>query len=240
MLSLIRFTIGTAFRKAPIEPGARVAVNRHRNPGPDRRIWCRLAIERVAGLPDDPAAARGRTGMLTYLEIWRSLTAAERAQACAAFLSATDEMSRQVRPAVLLALAKALRFREKFLKTQPVAKQAEWLAARAGGPAFRAHHDGFLRAWLVQEHAAMIERFLDVQGIPHTGCMLEGEPATPDADSLAKGIAAIREPWGDRCSALYLAFLLAEGAAEPWTALPAALEASGLRLAEALAVAPPA
>ncbi len=178
--------------------------------------------------------------MLTYLEIWRSLTAAERTQACAAFLNASDEMSRQVRPAVLLALAKALRFREKFLKTQPAAKQAEWLSARAGAPDFRAYHDGFLRAWLVQDHAAMIERFLDVQGIPHAGCMLEGEPAALGADSLTKGIAAIREQWGDRCSALYLAFLLAEGAPEPWTALPAALESSGLRLAEALAAAPPA
>ncbi|MBM4154562.1 MAG: hypothetical protein FJ221_05980 [Lentisphaerae bacterium] len=86
----------------------------------------------------------------------------------------------------------------------------------------------------------MIERFLDVQGIPHTGCMLEGEPAAPDAGSLAKGIAAIREQWGDRNSAIYLAFLLAEGVTEPWTALPAALEASGLRPAEALSAAPPA
>mgnify|MGYP000936444249 CR=1 FL=1 len=178
--------------------------------------------------------------MLTYLEIWRSLTAAERTQACAAFLRANDEMSRQVRPAALLALATALHFREKFLRTQPAAKQAEWLAARAGGPAFRTYHDGVLRSWLVQDHAAMIERFLDVQGIPHTGCMLEGEPAAPDAGSLIKGIAAIREQWGDRCSALYLAFLLAEGATEPWAALPAALEASGLRPAEALAAAPAA
>lgn len=178
--------------------------------------------------------------MLTYLEIWRSLTAAERARACAAFLGASDEISRQVRPAVLLALATAMHFREKFLKQQPAAKQAEWLAARAVGPAFRAHHDGFLRAWLLQEHAAMIERFLDVQGIPHSGCMLEGDPADLGADSLAKGIAAIREQWGDRRSAIYLAFLLAEGAPEPWTALPAALDASGLRPAEALAAPPPA
>ena len=178
--------------------------------------------------------------MLSYLDLWRSLTAAERVQACAAFLQAEDEITRQVRPAVRTALAGALRFREKFLKTQPAAKQAEWLAARAGGPDFRVYLDGFLRAWLVRDHAAMIERFLEVQGLPHTGCMLDGDPPAPDAASLEKGIAAIRQQWGDRPSALYLAFILAEGAAEPWTALPAALEAAGLRPAEVLALPPSA
>ena len=175
--------------------------------------------------------------MLTYTDVWRSLTPAERGRACGAFLSSTDELSKQVRPAVLTALAGALRFREKFLKTQPDAKKAEWLASRSNHPDLRRHHDSLLRAWLLTEQGGMIEHFLEVQGIPHAGCMLDGEPPPPSAESLQKGIAAIREKSGDRCCALYLAFLLAEGDTGFWGALPAAVEAAGLRLQEAMAVA---
>lgn len=176
---------------------------------------------------------------LTYSELWVSIPAEARLRACLAFWQSA-EVSERARADVLPMLAKSLRFREKFLKTQSAAKRAEWLLRQSSHPDFRRFHGELLGALLVTEHANMIEEFLDVQGIPRRGCFLEGE-TTPSAESLCKGIRAIRKTCGDWSTSLYLGFTLAQGEDPQWAALPAAIATEGLDIRQTLlAPIPPA
>jgi hypothetical protein len=169
-------------------------------------------------LPMDP---------LTYTELWQGLAPDVRARACVAFWRADDELSQLARPTVLSALAKAMNFREKFMKMQTDAKKGDLLMRRASLPDFRRFHGDLLRVLLLTEHSKVIEQFLDVQGIPRQGCFLEGDEP-PSVKSLRKGIKAIRAAWGDWSTCFYLGFLLAQGEADYWAALPDAIAAEGL------------
>jgi len=167
---------------------------------------------------------------LTYTELWKALTPAERREACEDIWTASDETSRHERPAILAALGKALHFREKFLRAQAADKLSGWLLLRAGQPEFRKFHGDLLRAWLLARHTAMIENFLDVQGIPHDGAFLKGAPPPPEEAVLRKGIRILCEQNSMHAACLYLGFTLASDENGFWAALPAALGAESLDL----------
>ncbi len=171
---------------------------------------------------------------LTNSELWGALPAEERLRACLAIWRSKD-VSGPVRADILLALAKALHFREKSLKAQPDTKKAHWLLAQSGQPDFRRFHGDLVGALLLTEHAEMIEAFLEVQGIPHRGCFLEeAGDKLPTAESLCQGIRNIRQTWGDWSTCLYLGFTLAQGEDPHWSALPAAIAAEGLNIRQTL------
>ncbi|MCE9615559.1 MAG: hypothetical protein K8T26_14915 [Lentisphaerae bacterium] len=175
---------------------------------------------------------------LTYSDLWQVVPLEARARACTAFWRADDELSQQIRPAVLAKLAVSMNFREKFLKAQPDAKKGGLLLSRLNQPAFRAFHGDLVRVLLLTEHSKLIEQFLDVQEIPRRGCFLEGE-TPPSSESFRKGIQSIRASFGDWNTALYLAFILAQGEDEFWASLPTALAAEGLKVRDVLAMAEP-
>ena len=172
---------------------------------------------------------------ITYTELWKTLTPEERRQACADIWTASDETSRQERPAILAALGNALHFRTKFLFAQADDKLAGWLLLRAGQPEFRRFHGDLLRAWLLARHAAMIADFLEVQGISHEGAFLKGDPPAPAEADLRKGIRALRGQNALHAACLYLGFTLASDESGFWSALPAAMSAEALDLAAGLA-----
>lgn len=176
---------------------------------------------------------------LSHSQLWAVLGPEARAEACAALWSADDALTQQVRVFVLATLATSLRFREKFLKAQPDAKKTSLLLARMHQPDLRPFQGDLLRTYLLSRHGKMIEQFLDVQGIPHEGGVLdEAEP--PTVKSLRKGIKAIRAACGDRSVSLYLAFILADGGDELWAALPEAIAAEELDVHKALSAQPAA
>ena len=171
----------------------------------------------------------------TYTELWKALTPEERREACADIWTASDETSRHERPAILAALGNALHFREKFLRVQSEDKWAGWLLLRAGQPEFRKFHGDLLRAWLLARHTALIENFLDVQGISHEGAFLKGTPPPPEEAALRKGVRILCEQSTMHTACLYLGFTLASDESGFWTALPAAISAESLDLSAGLA-----
>lgn len=171
---------------------------------------------------------------LTNSDLWGVLPAEVRVRACQSFWR-SPYISEQVRANVLSGLAKSLHFREKSLKALPDAQKANWLLRQSSQPDFRRFHGDLVGALLLTEHAKMIEQFLDVQGVPHRGCFLEGD-TVPSADSLCKGIRAIRQAWGDWSTCLYLGFTLAQGEDTHWAALPAAIATEGLNIRQTLLV----
>ena len=172
---------------------------------------------------------------LTYTELWKALTPEERREACADIWTASDDASLHERPAILAALGSALRFREKFLRAQADEKLTGWLLLRAGQSEFRRFHVDLLRAWLLARHAAMIETFLDVQGISHEGAFLKDNPPPPDEAALRKGIRILCERSAMRTACLYLGFALASDDSGFWAALPAAIGAESLDLSAGMA-----
>ena len=125
-------------------------------------------------------------------------------------------------------MGKALHFREKFLRAQTADKLTGWLLLRAGQPEFRKFHGDLLRAWLLARHAAMIENFLDGQGISHEGAFLKGAPPPPEEAALRKGIRMLCEQSTMRTACLYLGFTLASDENGFWAALPTAISAESL------------
>lgn len=171
----------------------------------------------------------------TCTELWKALTPEERREACTDIWTAPDETSRHQRPAILAALGNVLHFRTKFLQAQADDKLTGWLLLRAGQPEFRKFHGDLLRAWLLARHTAMIERFLDVQGISHEGAFLKGDPPPPEEAALRKGIRILLEQCTMHTVCLYLGFILASDDNGFWAALPAAMSADSLDLSVGLA-----
>ncbi len=169
-----------------------------------------------------------------YSELWKAMTPEERREACGDIWTASDEISRHERPAMLAALCNAMHFREKFLKAQTADKLAGWLLLRAGQPEFRKFQGDLLRAWLLARHGAAIENFLEAQGIAHEGAFLKEDPPPPEAAALRKGLRVLCEKCTMHAACLYLGFTLASDDSGFWAALPAAMSAESLDLAAGL------
>lgn len=168
---------------------------------------------------------------ITLDGIWEALTPEERMQAARCVCESKDRESAYL----MEDLAGLMRFRPKYVMSQPVETRAKWLYERINMPDLRFYRDLLVRSWLLKHRTGMIEQFLDSQSIPRKGCFIvEGTPP-PSKDSLQKGIEAIRGNFGDRDCAIYLGYLLVNSSGDDlWGALPHAIAESGFDLISAL------
>jgi len=161
---------------------------------------------------------------ITTKDVWAALTPAEKEDACLAFWEGAGSFSRDAQPRVLKDLAAALRFREAFLKRVPPLEKARHLRRLADTPALRHLCDDVLRSWLVARKSQMLVCFVEAQGMAHTGGILADDAASPDIETLRKGVRAIRDGFPPRDVALYLGVMLTTPG-DFWTGLPGIVEA---------------
>ena len=160
---------------------------------------------------------------ITTKQLWSALTPAEKEDACLAFWEGADTFSRDAQPKVLQELAAALRFRESFLKRAKPLEKARHLRRLMDTPTLRHLCDDIFRSWLVSRKAAMLVCFVEAQGMPHTGGIIEDSVTSPDAETLRKGVRAVRDKFPARDVALYMGVMLAAGG-DFWVGLADAIE----------------
>lgn len=160
---------------------------------------------------------------VTTKQLWTALTPAEKDDACLAFWEGTDTFSRDAQPKALRDLAAALNFRESFLKRVKPAEKARHLRRLADTPALRHLVDDIFRSWLVVRKSQMLVCFVEAQGLPHQGGIIDDNAAAPDVETLRRGVKAVRDQFSPRDTALYMGVMLAAGG-DFWAALPAAVE----------------
>ena len=161
---------------------------------------------------------------ITTKQIWSALTPAEKEDACLAFWTGTDTFSRDAQPKVIRELAIALRFREPFLKRVPVAEKARHLRRQLETSGLRHLCDDILRSWLVVRKTPLLVCFVEAQGMAHENGIIDDSVKAPNADTLRKGVRAVRDQFPERDVALYMAVMLAAGG-DFWAGLDGVVEA---------------
>ena len=172
---------------------------------------------------------------MTVKELWKTLTLAEKEDACLAFWEGKDTFSKDAQPRVLKELAAALRFREVFLKRLPPTEKARHLRRLADSPTLRHLCDEILRSWMVSRKNPLLVCFVEAQGLKHSGGIIDDTVAPPDLESVKKGVRAVRDQFPPREVALYLGVMLAAGG-DFWPGLPEAVEAEFPSMKDALAI----
>lgn len=173
---------------------------------------------------------------ITMKQVWGSLTSAEKEDACLSFWSGTDAYSRDSQMKVSAEMAAALRFREVFLKRLKPQEKARHLKRLADGAALAQYRDEILRSWLLAKKSDMLVCFVEAQGMRHTGGLIEDDVASPDRETLRKGVRALRDKFPPRETALYMGIMISS-AGEFWVGLPEIVEQEIPGLAALLAPA---
>lgn len=161
---------------------------------------------------------------ITTRELWAALTPAEKDDACMALWTGTDTFSRDAQPKVLRELAAALKFREAFLKRVKPEEKVRHLRRLVDTPSLRHLCDDVFRSWLVVRKTPMLVCFVEAQGMAHENGIIDDTAKPPDADSLRKGVRAVRDQFPPRDVALYMGVMLAAGG-DFWQGLSEAVEA---------------
>ena len=161
---------------------------------------------------------------ITTKHLWTVLTPAEKEDACLSFWEGADTFSRDAQPKVLQELAAALRFRESFLKRVKPLEKARHLRRLMDTPTLRHLCDDVFRSWLVSRKAPMLVCFVEAQGMAHAGGIIEDTVTSPDAETLRKGVRAVRDKFPARDVSLYMGVMLAAGG-DFWVGLSDAIEA---------------
>ena len=183
-------------------------------------------------MSDEPSAPGTA---ITSKQIWAALTPVEKEDACLAFWQGTDALSREAQPRVLRDLATALHFREMFLKRTRNEDKASHLRRLIDTPTLRHYHDDVLRSWLLVRKTPLLVCFVEAQGMPHDGGVIRDEAPQPNAETLRKGVRALREQFPLRDVALYMAVMIAAGG-DFWAGLPEVVAAEIPDLSTALIV----
>ena len=138
-------------------------------------------------------------------------------------LSFIFESDKPAYTAALAAVADAKRVRPVFLERQPRdARHASMLSALTK-PNLDPAAAAFIRAWLVQKHAAMLIDFLDALGIPHEKGVVEDLPGKMDDEKLKSAIEILLGKYPHEVVAVYLNAFNDMNAAN-WPNLKALLE----------------
>lgn len=170
---------------------------------------------------------------LTTKELWGALTPAEREDACLAFWEGANSFSRDAQPRVLQELAAALRFRESFLRRVRPIEKARHLRRLIDTPTLHHLCPDVLRSWLVARKAPMLVCFVEAQGLPHVGGIIEDDITSPAAEIVRKGVQAVRDQFPPRDVAFYMGVMLLAGG-DFWNGLPGIIEEELPELRKAL------
>lgn len=157
---------------------------------------------------------------LTIKEVWMALTPGEKDDACLAFWEGANNFSREAQPRVIQELTTALRFRESFVKRMRPVEKARHLKRLIESPVLQHLASDVLRSWLVARKAPMLACFVETQGIPHTGGVIDDDIQSPDETVVRRGVQAVRDGFPAREVAIYLGVMLASSG-DFWTRLPA-------------------
>ncbi len=160
---------------------------------------------------------------ITVKEVWNALTAAEKEDACLAFMEGKDTFSKDALPRVVQELAGALKFRETFLKRLPPRDKARHLRRLADSPTMRHVCDDLLRSWVVTRKTPMLICFVEAQGLKHTNGILDDSVTQTDLKSVKKGVCAVLAKFPPREVALYMGIMLTVGG-DFWVGLPEVVE----------------
>ena len=155
------------------------------------------------------SALAGRADGPTADQIWAALAPGERQDALTQYL-AGDRSGRESLVAVVATLPSLRAFRKVTIAQFTDGKLIE-LVARAGKLPPGLTHD-FLLALHLRGRSPMLESFLDLLGIPHTGGVIaDGAsiPAAVQANRLATAASTLVERYPRRAVSIYLLTLLA-------------------------------
>lgn len=145
---------------------------------------------------------------ITSKELWNALSPAEKEDACLAFWEGAESFSHDAQARVIKELASALRFRESFLKRVRLVDRARHLRRLVDTPTLQHLSDDVLRSWLVARRARMLICFVEAQGLPHSGGIIDDTAKSPDASTVRKGVRAVRDQFPARDVALYMGVMV--------------------------------
>ncbi len=162
------------------------------------------------------------------------MTPGEQQDACRCFFEPSDSASKEGQKALLLELAKVLKFRFVFLQRQTLEAKAKYLGQHIGTRGFAGFKEGLLRNWLFYRYRPLLTCFLSEAGIPHDEGLIAGDATPSQATSLDDGVKSLLSKFPPKDVGLYLGYLLcAEG--DSWQELPAALERCATSIPKLLA-----
>lgn len=174
---------------------------------------------------------------LTVKQLWEAMTQDERNDACLCALVPGDGVSPRICAQILEALAEKMHFRLATLQKKRPEENAVFLRRWIGSRELSVFWDDLIRAWLLQRHRPMIQKFLDATGIQHNQALVTEESPEPSCGSLVGGLRAAESERRPREFAIYIGYLLLFGD-EFWAQLAQAVDTSGLDLAACLASVP--
>jgi hypothetical protein len=151
---------------------------------------------------------------LTPTRLWKTMTAAQRTAAAAAFWSDEQTTDDQIQAVMLIAQLK--KFRPKTVIGLDVERKARHLASIVNLPEALAARA--LIAYHLAEQRPMMAAFLDALGLAHEDGLIQEDSVQPDAEKLAPAVAAIREAYPAEDVSLYLNTLICQDP-QTWGAL---------------------
>ena len=145
-------------------------------------------------------------------------------EATLVFLDELTEADRAAATAVLGSVAEAFKLRPKFLRSQPRAKQAEWMRKVLGRAAAADAAEEILAAYFLSEaHLGLLTELLDALGLEHDeGQLAEANPKCPEKKELERAIQQFREGDAPERRQVLLEAFAAQSAVD-WPALEALL-----------------
>ena len=119
-------------------------------------------------------------------------------------LSFIFESDKPAYKATLAAVAEAKHVRPIFLERQPRAERHTTMLSALTKPQLDAAAAAFIRAWLVQKHAAMLVDFLNALGVPHENGVVEDLPGAMDDAKLKPAVEILLGKYPYEVVAVYL------------------------------------
>lgn len=164
-------------------------------------------------------------------QMWEALSSDEKRVACECLFLSEEPFIRNKTKPIIEELARANRFREKFIQGKLALEKAKLLYQRAHTPDFSIYRDDLIAAWLVERCRPTLCGFLDAAAVAHQDGFRNGAE-NGEAPSLADCREALRfvaESEAPREGALYVAYLL-NFEREEWPHLATAVEEEALDL----------
>jgi len=151
---------------------------------------------------------------LTPTRLWKTMTAAQRTAAAAAFWRDEQTTDEQIQAVMLIAQLK--KFRPKTVIGLDIERKARHLASIVNLPEALAARA--LIAYHLAEQRPMMASFLDALGLAHEDGLIQEDSVQPEVEKLAPAVAAIREAYPAEDVSLYLSTLICQDP-QTWASL---------------------
>ena len=119
-------------------------------------------------------------------------------------LNHTFESDKPTYHAALSAVAQARHLRPVFLERQPRPQRQAMMIATLSRPGLETVAGGLIRAWLLKQHQAMLEDFLNALEIKNEKGVVENLPGSMDDAKLKPAIEMLLAKYPPEAVAIYL------------------------------------